>query len=654
MINKGFDAYDPESYGEKIIVFRKIHASGGGEYKIKSEDGHTISTKKDELMRILMQMNIQPNNPIVILNQDNARAFLKDSDGKQLFSLFMHATQLQTVLDKLNECHQIYLKAKTQFELHSRGLAIQKKELEKKEAHLAELRGLENLREKVVQYKCERAWLEVMDQEKIKRVKEADLKKIANKIDELLKIITNKDNLDREIQQKVQQFAGQIQTKQTNIGEINGEIASIRQKIDESNQKIIEQKSLVKRIEVRKHRLMEDIRTLELSLQERGNTESVQALRTKNAQALAKLLEQEDEVKSLIENANRDVEMLRQTILKYEERQDSAKEKRQMIQQKVTRLEQQLSRYTTNQSDPLMAYDPQMSAFVKRIEQEVKRGGFSQTPRGPLGRYVNVPDKKWRMAVESVLGGLLPAFCVNSDKDRVKLERIRTMEFPNLRSFPIITAKFVEDVYNTDQFRTPSIHKPDEEIEAPNLMDVIQIADPVVMNCFIDQVGMENILLCTNDRTASNFTKSRQYVPKNLKKVICVAPFSEYFPAPNYRSYSLKEQPCRYIQVDTQEVRRQLNEAIDVEKQSLVPVEQELQSLRVQHQSTSEANRQRSSELRKNENALTDIKARILEVKNFEYPKEDEGEVLRQELEESKATLAQMDPTAQTEGKEEF
>lgn len=643
------DAYDPETYGEKIIVFRKINANGGGEYKLKSEDGHTISTKKDELQRILMHLNIQPNNPIVILNQDNARAFLKDTDGKNLFKLFMEATQLKSILDKLNECHHIFLKSKSQFEMHTRGLAIQKKELEAKQSHLAELKGLESLRHKVIKLKCERAWLDVGDQEKIKRIKEQDLKKISAKITELVGVIKNKDNLDQEINQKMQQFAGQIQNKQTSLGEINDEIQSIRGKIDEQNQKIIDQKSVLKRIETRKQRLMEDIHTLETSLQERGNAESVQTLRHKNAQALAKLLEQEDEVKSLIETANRDVDMLRQTILKCEEKQDSVKEQRQSIQQKIARLENQYARYSTNQSDPLTAYDPQMPAFVKRVETEFKRGGFSKAPRGPVGRYVKVPDKTWRIAVENVLGGFLTAFCVNTDKDRVKLDQIRTLEFPNMRSFSIITQQFMEETYNTGEHQTPSIIKPNEFVEALNLMEVIHVDDPVVMNCLIDQVAIENVLLCIKDHSASFLTKNRQSVPHNLKKIICVQPFSEYFPAPNYRSYSLDERPCRYIQVDTQEVRNQLKAAIDNEKQFLVPIEQEMKNLRQQHQSTTEANRERSNELRSNELALNEIKSKINEIKNYEYPKEDEEEVLRQELEESKAAFAQLDPTWQTE-----
>ncbi|XP_063701676.1 structural maintenance of chromosomes protein 6 isoform X2 [Culicoides brevitarsis] len=647
LLNQGLDAYDPEAYGDKIIICRKIAASGGGDYQIKSENGRTISRKKDELTRIMAHLNIQPNNPIVILNQDNARAFLKDSDGRQLFNLFMQATQLQMILDKMNECHQMFVKTKSQYEINTRGLEAQKKDLTEKQRRLAELQGLESLRDKVKELKCELAWWHVMEQEKVKRISESELKKIAAKITELVEIIKNKDNADAEIQSKMQHFTGQIQAKQGMIGEINGEIGNIRQKIDEQNQKIIEQRNIAKRIRQRKERLLEDIRTLESSLEEKGNAESVQSMRARNMQALKKLIDEQDEVQSVIETAKRDVEMLRQTIFKCEEKQESAKLHKRSIEEKISRLQAQYSRYTNSQNDPLMAYDPQMPAFVKRVDDEFRRGGFSKAPRGPLGRYVNVPDKRWRMGVESVLGGLLTAFCVNSDQDRIKLDRLRQQHFPNMRSFQIITQKFVEQVYDTSQFLTPGQHDIHQNIEAPNMMEVLQVSDPVVMNCFIDQGGIENILMCTNDRTAAAFTKNSQYVPQNMRKIICIAPFSEYFPAPNYRSYSLKEQACRYIQVDTQEVRRQLEAEITREKQSLLPVEEELKILRIQHQNTTKANQERASELRKSENALQEVQMKISDLKNFEYPKEDEGEVLRQELEEARSTLEDLDPTAQ-------
>ena len=67
--NEGEDAYMPDVYGNSIVITRHFTKSGTSGYKIKSRDGRTISTKKDELARICDHMNIQVDNPMNILTQ---------------------------------------------------------------------------------------------------------------------------------------------------------------------------------------------------------------------------------------------------------------------------------------------------------------------------------------------------------------------------------------------------------------------------------------------------------------------------------------------------------------------------------------------------------------------------------------------------------
>lgn len=76
--NDGRDQYEPETYGGAIIVSRHIALSGANTIKIKSERGNLISKKREELDKICLYLNIQADNPVFILNQDNARSFLKE------------------------------------------------------------------------------------------------------------------------------------------------------------------------------------------------------------------------------------------------------------------------------------------------------------------------------------------------------------------------------------------------------------------------------------------------------------------------------------------------------------------------------------------------------------------------------------------------
>jgi chromosome segregation ATPase len=59
--------------------------------------GEVVSSKKEELDRILSAFNIQVDNPVSILNQDAARTFLNSTDPRDKYKLFMKATQLEQI-----------------------------------------------------------------------------------------------------------------------------------------------------------------------------------------------------------------------------------------------------------------------------------------------------------------------------------------------------------------------------------------------------------------------------------------------------------------------------------------------------------------------------------------------------------------------------
>jgi structural maintenance of chromosomes protein 6 len=76
--NDGFDAYDQSVFGKKIIVSRTLMASGGSSYMLKDEKGCVKSKRKSDLMKLTLCLNIQVENPVCVLNQDQARSFLKE------------------------------------------------------------------------------------------------------------------------------------------------------------------------------------------------------------------------------------------------------------------------------------------------------------------------------------------------------------------------------------------------------------------------------------------------------------------------------------------------------------------------------------------------------------------------------------------------
>lgn len=76
--NDGSDSYEHNKYGNRIIVVRHITLGGASTYKLKSEKGIVIATKRSELLKMIMFMNIQVDNPVCILTQDASRSFLRE------------------------------------------------------------------------------------------------------------------------------------------------------------------------------------------------------------------------------------------------------------------------------------------------------------------------------------------------------------------------------------------------------------------------------------------------------------------------------------------------------------------------------------------------------------------------------------------------
>lgn len=76
--NNGGDSYEYGKYGDRIIVVRQISQSGASAYKLKSGSGHVVSTSRADLLKMILYMNIQVDNPICVMTQDASRSFLRE------------------------------------------------------------------------------------------------------------------------------------------------------------------------------------------------------------------------------------------------------------------------------------------------------------------------------------------------------------------------------------------------------------------------------------------------------------------------------------------------------------------------------------------------------------------------------------------------
>jgi chromosome segregation ATPase len=99
--NAGEDGYQRDVYGDEIIVERTISRNGTSSYKIMDKEGKIKAKTKTELTLILDHHNIQVENPCAVMDQENAKQFLKGS-AKDKFAFFLKATDLKKFQDTVN------------------------------------------------------------------------------------------------------------------------------------------------------------------------------------------------------------------------------------------------------------------------------------------------------------------------------------------------------------------------------------------------------------------------------------------------------------------------------------------------------------------------------------------------------------------------
>ena len=115
LLNKGPDAFRHDVYGDTITIERTISlGTVSNPYKLYGADdpkgnGKPKSTKRKDLDLLLDQLNIQVENPVAVLDQEEAKKFLMGRpEDKYIF--FAKATDLErmdvhyaSVVDSINE-----------------------------------------------------------------------------------------------------------------------------------------------------------------------------------------------------------------------------------------------------------------------------------------------------------------------------------------------------------------------------------------------------------------------------------------------------------------------------------------------------------------------------------------------------------------------
>uniref|UniRef100_A0A3P9MZK2 Structural maintenance of chromosomes protein 6 n=1 Tax=Poecilia reticulata TaxID=8081 RepID=A0A3P9MZK2_POERE len=551
--NKGRDAYKLDVYGPAITIDLRITREGLRTYKLKSNGGQVISTKKEELISILDNFNIQVNNPVSVLTQEMSKYFLHSKGEGDKYKFFMKATQLEQMREDF-----IYIKATKQVteekvEQHGECLKDLKRKYLEKEDRYKSLASLGEMHTKLEELQKQMAWSLVTEMERelepVKEKLQADKRsteKYDEKVDEWKNKVEQSEKKYKQIQEQLEGITQQVQELQPKCAELKAEAQKRNSLLKSCELTVHRCRTNLRDLEKDKAQLTSRIKDLTLSINQTTGAES-QA----RAERMAQIQAEQENLRLHISTLGQQIDLFQHASNRAKEEQGKMKMEYNGLKKSIEANKRKLQTMKSSRSNRLRRFGEYMPALLSAIEEANSKGHFRHKPRGPLGYLIGLKDPELALAVEVCLKYLLVAFTCDNYEDEKVLKSLMAKVYKSGQRPTIITSQFLHHVHDT---RRRAVNHP----QYPSVLQALDIEDPIVANCLIDQKNIESILLIKN-RTEARRIMQGKNPPAN-----CIQAFSkdgdQIF---TNRNYSSDQTRPNYLSGDVEEEIRHLQRELE-------------------------------------------------------------------------------------------
>ncbi|XP_063412399.1 structural maintenance of chromosomes protein 6-like isoform X3 [Mytilus trossulus] len=648
--NRGADAYKPAEYGNTIIVERKFTKDGGSGYKIKSKDGKIISSKREDLNCILDQFNIQVDNPVSILNQDTSRHFLNSKSPHDKYKFFLKATQLEQMKADYQTADQHREVTKEVIEKKEQMLPKLEKEVLDWEQKFKSLTAIDDLKKKIDRLKEDMAWAFVSEKEKGLQplVREHDSEKARMPRFEQ-KVEEAKDNVNK--------FVNQQKSIQEQLKAASEDVLLLRPKYEELKEVLGQKKKFARNA-------LDDFKRVENTLKKNQREKSALEARIKELQKSAqhdyeserrgreekieKLMEQIKGLQAQQHTTEHQNEQFRSAVTKYKADMYEINQEFQALKSNEARKSKTLQSLHAAKNDKYKRFGAYVPAVLKSIDEHCRKGAFHQRPRGPIGACFHLKDQKWALPVERCLGNLISSFCCNDHHDQKLLDSILDRHCGDRSRPSIITSKFKDKVYDTSRLRVQSD-------EFPAVIDVLDVEDPVIANCLIDQRSIELILLIADRKRATQVMdpELRPGPPKNCREAFTLSG-DQLYCFPSLRHYSCNYDRAKFLTANVEEDILKMEEELHGIRSDLDKNRQKQRNLNTEISRNENEGKKTDTQLMKIHQKIRKFNTDMEDLKSIEDPAPVDVTTLEEEVENLKESIqAHEDQKSEKQGRYE-
>ncbi|XP_038056930.1 structural maintenance of chromosomes protein 6-like [Patiria miniata] len=568
--NRGLDAYRPDLYGSTIIVERRLKADGMSSYKLRAKDGRVISQKYAELQQIKDQFNIQIDNPMSILNQDTSRNFLHSQDPKDKYSFFLKATQLEQMSNDYANIQQHRDMMQNTLSRKEEILPELQREVFQNEQRFKDLDSIQKLQKKRDDLMHIAAWAQVAAEEKVLetmqkelRQEESRMPKFDEKIEASEAKVASRETHFRELQDQLTELGEKIKELQPQHAMAKAEMDKEKKKERDLEKKVRSNQNQLKSLNVDKNDLQSRINELKNSARRDYEDE-----RNKREAEIQKLQEHIQAQEAQCTTLEQDLEQFISALNRAKEQTYGLRTRDADIKHNMDAKVRRIRHLEDSRKDRLKLYGDFMPTLLNEINKATQR--FHHKPKGPIGNYLKLRDPRWAIGIEACLKGLLYRFCCHDYHDMNILNQLISRYVPNKKQRPgIIVSAFQDQRYDISQGAVQCQ-------DYPSLLDMLDIEDPIIYNCLIDQRGVESILLVETSQDARNLL--RLHTPHNCSQAFTLSG-DQVYAGRDQRYYSNRSTKAKVLQGDVEEDISDMQNEVQVLGQQQKDVQQQLKDL---------------------------------------------------------------------------
>ncbi|KAF4636143.1 hypothetical protein G7Y89_g1946 [Cudoniella acicularis] len=491
--NEGNDAYQPDVYGESIIIERHFSRSGGSSYKLKSAMGRVISSKKADVDDIIEYYQLQVDNPMNVLTQDAAKSFITSSTPSQKYKFFVEGVQLEALDNDYKVVSELCDNIERKLEDTKGDIEDLKKNADAAIEKRRIVQEHEGMRLAAKNLQRQSAWSQVVAaQQKI-----GDQQKEVALISEALQKTDN-------MLERARTTARQIEEELVPLKEEEKKAKAVHKEASDEVQKVHSQQREIRNNLVAAKKKVTDFKAdIEAEVQRmedaNGGAQARKATELHEAEQATRdtkdaLKRNEEEGPTLEGQRRAAAEELKKT-------ETSVTQKRQEVEQ----IRNRLKSLTQNREDIMAGYDTRLPQLLKMIRDQQSQ--FKEKPVGPIGFHITVLKPSWSNTIETVLGNALNSFVVTCKSDQTVLSRM--IKHLNMQSTtPVI-------IGNRHPINTNG-NEPDPQYET--ILRVLDIDDDLVRNQLIINQSIEQSILVPKRTDALRIMYDQPSKPRNVRQ----------------------------------------------------------------------------------------------------------------------------------------